>query len=84
MAKNLRVGATVYQVRDMVLHQGVVEEVSCGGACKVMWLKPDTAWKGTSTREYPCDLYRTPKRAILAYLRRIKRYLEIQQLELRD
>ena len=83
MAKNLRCGTTVYQVRGQaILHKGALVSVAYGGVCQVEWLKPDTEWKGSTSREYACDLYRTPRRAILAYVKRVKLNLEIQQDEL--
>lgn len=90
MAKNLHKGATVYQVRDntgvMLLHKGVVVWASVAGKpCTVYWLKPTTSiLTGLSTKEYSVDLYRTPKRAILGYLKRVKLDLEIQQDELEN
>ena len=86
MAKNLKAGNTVYIVKDdcgeVILYKGFIESAQFAPKCTVQWLAPDTRYKGLSTQEYFCDLYRTPKRAILAYLRRAKRNLEIQADEL--
>ena len=88
MAKNLRVGVTVYKVKDdcneVILYKGFVESKVYAGKCGVHWLKPAKRYQGLSTNEYTYDLHRTPKRAILAYLRRVKLNLEIQQDELED
>lgn len=84
MAKNLKTGTTVYQVRGdptkgYILYQGVVVACDTHNICEVHWLKPNTELTGLSTKEFTCDLYRTPHRASLAYLRRVKHNLAIQE-----
>ena len=82
----LKRGKTVYQVKadsgHPILYKGVVVLYNAPNVGRIMWLAPDAEFKGCTTREYPCDLYLSPRRAILAYLRRVKRNLEIQQDEL--
>ena len=84
MAKNLRRNQDVYQVRDntgcVILYKGMVASICDPGTCRVHWLKPrNSVLTGLSTKEYMCDLYRSPKRAIRGYLKRVKLNLEIQQ-----
>ena len=90
MAKNLRKGHTVYQVRDggeqpMMLHKGFISDMALASQARVQWLEPrQSKLCGVTTVEYMCDLYRTPQRAITAYIRRAKNNLMIQADEMID
>jgi len=84
--KNLHKGDIVYQVVDnvepYVLQKGTIIDVGTGNMCRVLWLEPETVFKGISTRVYPADIYRSPRRAVKAYLRRVEHNLTIQSHEL--
>ena len=83
MAKNLKVGTDVYQVRQWssgpLIYHGYVTELLLASQVRVEWLHPQyAALCGTTTREYACELHRTPQRAVTAYLKRVKNNLLIQ------
>lgn len=83
MAKNLKPNNIVYAVLLIngvieTLHIGRVEAVHEDGTATIAWIYPvhiDTS------KVSLCDLYRSPKRAVLAYVRQTKQEL-MQQAEL--
>jgi hypothetical protein len=90
--KNPKLGTTVYQVKtdcnsgQTLVHKGFVSDPMKGSfnKCKVMWVAPDTSYKGSTTEEYRVDVFETSSRAINQYLRRAKLNLSIQALDLEE
>jgi hypothetical protein len=90
--KNPKLGTTVYQVKtygdhgNALVHKGFVSDPMEGSfnKCKVMWVAPDTPYKGSTTEEYRVDVFTTASRAINQHLRRAKLNLSIQALDLEE
>lgn len=90
--KHPKLGTTVYQVKtdgdqgNTLVHKGFVSDPMEGSfdKCKVMWLAPNTSYKGSTTEEYRVDVFTTASRAINKYLRCAKLNLSVQALDLEE
>ena len=90
--KHPKLGTIVYQVKTVgdqgnaLVHKGFVSDPMEGSfnKCKVMWLAPDTPYKGSTTEEYRVDVFATSSRAINQYLRCAKLNLSVLALDLEE